>query len=65
MIMQTARSPVPVGDLLDKLGAEIPDAPVLTIDAMVAELVARGVLITSLRPPSTSTDGLAHVLDRL
>ncbi len=65
MIMQAARSPVPVGDLLDKLGAEIPDAPVPAIDAMVAELVARGVLITSLRPPSTSTDGLVHVLHRL
>lgn len=65
MILQAARSPVPVGDLLDKLGAEIPDAPVPAIDAMVAELVARGVLITSLRPPSTSTDGLAHVLHRL
>lgn len=65
MIMQAARSPVSVGDLLDKLGAEIPDAPLAAIDAMVAELVARGVLITSLRPPSTSTDGLAHVLHRL
>lgn len=65
MIMQAARSPVPVGDLLDKLGAQTPDAAVSAIDAMVAELVARGVLITSLRPPSTSADGLAHVLDRL
>lgn len=65
IIMEAARSPVSVGDLIDRLGAEIPDAPVPAIDAMVAELVARGVLITCLRPPSTSTNGLAHVVDRL
>lgn len=64
-IMQAARSPIQVGDLIDKVVAEFPDAAVSAIDGMVAELVARGVLITSLRPPSTSTDGLAHVLDQL
>jgi hypothetical protein len=35
------------------------------MESMVAELVARGVLISGLRPPSTCTDGLGHVLDRL
>lgn len=64
-ITQAARSPVQVGDLIDKVAAEFPDAAVSAIDGMVAELVARGVLITSLRPPSTSTDGLAHVLHQL
>jgi thiopeptide-type bacteriocin biosynthesis protein len=64
-VMRSARSPIQVGDLLDKLATEIPGAAVGAIDAMLAELVARGVLITSLRPPSTTTDGLAHVLDQL
>ncbi len=64
-IMHTARSPIQAGDLIDKLATEFPDAPVSAIEGMVAELVARGVLITSLRPPSTSTDGLAHVLHQL
>ncbi len=64
-LMQAARSPIQVGDLIDKVAAEFPAAAVSAIDAMVAELVARGVLITSLRPPSTSTDGLAHVLHQL
>lgn len=65
MIMHAARSPVQVGDLIDELAAEYPDAPVSALDAVVAELVTRGILITSLRPPSTSTDALAHVVDRL
>ncbi|MGH3869865.1 MAG: lantibiotic dehydratase family protein [Pseudonocardiaceae bacterium] len=64
-IMQAVRSPIRIGDLTDKLAAEFPDAEFSAIDGMVAELVARGVLITSLRPPSTSTDGLAHVLHQL
>lgn len=64
-IMHVARSPIQVGDLIDKLAAEFATAPIPALDAMVAQLVARGVLITSLRPPSTTTDGLAHVLVRL
>ncbi|MGH3842355.1 MAG: lantibiotic dehydratase [Pseudonocardiaceae bacterium] len=64
-IMHTARSPIQAGDLIDKLATEFPDAPVSAIEHMVAELVTHGVLITSLRPPSTSTDGLAHVLHQL
>lgn len=64
-IMHVARSPIQVSDLIDKLAAEFASAPIPALDAMVAQLVARGVLITSLRPPSTTTDGLAHVLVRL
>ncbi|MGH3831743.1 MAG: lantibiotic dehydratase family protein [Pseudonocardiaceae bacterium] len=64
-IMHVARSPIQVGDLVDKLAAEFANAPIPALDAMVAQLVAHGVLITSLRPPSTITDGLAHVLARL
>ncbi|HVQ99755.1 MAG TPA: lantibiotic dehydratase [Mycobacterium sp.] len=64
-IMHVARSPIQVGDLIDKLAAEFANAPIPALDAMVAQLVAHGVLITSLRPPSTTTDGLAHVLARL
>ncbi|MGH3546708.1 MAG: lantibiotic dehydratase [Pseudonocardiaceae bacterium] len=64
-IMHVARSPIQVGDLIDKVAAEFANAPIPALDAMVEQLVARGVLITSLRPPSTTTDGLAHVLARL
>ncbi|MEV6157137.1 lantibiotic dehydratase [Nonomuraea sp. NPDC052129] len=64
-VMELAQAPVRAGDLVDGLAAAFPDARVPAIEAMVAELVTCGVLITSLRPPSTSVDGLAYVLDRL
>jgi len=65
MIVRMARSPVGVGDLIAKPGADFGTASVAALDAVVAELMARGVLISDLRPPSTSTDSLAHVLRRL
>ncbi|MEU8140612.1 lantibiotic dehydratase [Nonomuraea sp. NPDC048901] len=64
-VMELAQAPVRAGDLVDGLAATFPAARVPAIEAMVAELVTCGVLITSLRPPSTSVDGLAYVLDRL
>lgn len=64
-IRETARSPIRAGDLVDKIAAEHPGAPVEALAAMVGELIARGVLISSLRPPSTVTDALAYLLDRL
>jgi len=64
-VVRGARSSIRVGDLLDKLAAEIPWAAAAAVDVMLAELVARGFLITSLRLRSTSTDGLAYVLDQL
>lgn len=64
-VMSLARSPLRGGDLVDKLAAEHSGAPVDGLEAMVGELTARGVLISSLRPPSTATDPLAHLLDRL
>jgi lantibiotic biosynthesis protein len=64
-IREAARSPIRAGDLVNKIAAEHPGAPVDALAAMVGELIALGVLISSLRPPSTSTDALAHLLDRL
>ncbi|MFD4144095.1 lantibiotic dehydratase [Streptomyces sp. NPDC058572] len=64
-VMSLARSPLRGGDLIDKLAAEHPGAPVEGLEAVVGELMARGVLISSLRAPSTATDALAHLLDRL
>jgi hypothetical protein len=64
-ITHAARSPIQVGDLIDKLAADFPDASIPALDALVAELVGCGVLITGLRPPSTSTDGLAQILEQL
>ncbi|WP_239314034.1 lantibiotic dehydratase, partial [Frankia sp. Cj3] len=35
------------------------------VEGMVAQLLVCGVLVSSLRPPATCTDGLAHLLDAL
>jgi lantibiotic biosynthesis protein len=64
-VLHTAPTPLPVRDLIDKLAAEFPAAAAEALDAMVAQLIAEGVLVTSLRPPATSADGLQHVLDQL
>ncbi len=64
-VMQAASCPIRSDDLVKKLSAEIPDAPVSMLDDVLAELIACGALITSLRPPATCTDGLVHVLDEL
>jgi hypothetical protein len=65
MVRYSAVAPIRVGDLVDKLAAEFPHAERQTVDAMVAELVAHGVLITTLRPPLTAVDGLGHVVAAL
>lgn len=64
-VVQAAQSPVRGADLTGKLAAEFPDTPEPVIDAMLAQLVAQRVLLTSLRPPSTATDPLGHVLAAL
>lgn len=65
MVLSLACSSIRVGELVDKLAAEFPNVELQTVDAMVAELVARGVLITTLRPPLTAVDGLSHVVAAL
>ncbi|MFI0242538.1 lantibiotic dehydratase [Streptomyces sp. NPDC016845] len=64
-IMSTARSPVRAGDVVDKVAAQYPGAPAAAVTALVGELMTHGVLISSLRPPSTTVDTLGHLVDRL
>jgi len=64
-VIQAAQSPIRLGELADKLTAEFPGTPGSMIEGMLAELVAQGILITSLRSPMTTTDPLAHVIETL
>lgn len=64
-IWELATSPIKVGALAGKIAAEHPGATVPALEALVGELMTRGVLISSLRPPSTAPDALAYLLDRL
>ncbi|MEU4300299.1 lantibiotic dehydratase [Kitasatospora aureofaciens] len=64
-VLAAARRPVAFGVLAEKLSAEFPTAPGARIEGVLTELVARGVLITSLHAPATEADPLGHLLAAL
>lgn len=61
-VLTAAGSPIRFDALSNQLTAEFPSASVDKIDAMLHGLVDAGVLITSLRPPMTSSDALSHLI---
>jgi thiopeptide-type bacteriocin biosynthesis protein len=61
--LRLARSPVAAAELAAGLAAEFPGVAPARIDAVIGQLMACGALVSDLRPPSTVTDGLGHVLD--
>ncbi|MEV6209543.1 lantibiotic dehydratase [Kitasatospora sp. NPDC051914] len=61
--MAAAAKPVAFHDLVEHLCASYPERA--QVAGLLAELVHRGALLTSLRPPMTSTDPLGHVLGEL
>jgi thiopeptide-type bacteriocin biosynthesis protein len=63
--LRLARAPLTAGELAAQIAARFPPATGGQADAMTGQLIACGALVTSLRPPSTATDGLALVLDAL
>ena|GEM_PF-515347 len=62
--MASAASPIRFVDVVDALSAEL-DLPAPAVEQFVAGLLVHGMLVSSLRPPATCTDGLAHLLDAL
>ncbi|MEU1808427.1 lantibiotic dehydratase [Micromonospora aurantiaca (nom. illeg.)] len=65
LALSLAHSPLPWDELVDTVAAAFPGSPRASADAMVAGLVDHGVLISALRPPSTCTDPIRHVLNTL
>ncbi|MCG5446189.1 lantibiotic dehydratase [Micromonospora sp. NIE79] len=65
LAVSLAAAPVSWTELVDKVTAAFPRTPRESADALVADLVDHGVLISSLRPPSTCADPLRHILDQL
>ncbi|MEV0167796.1 lantibiotic dehydratase [Nonomuraea fuscirosea] len=65
LALKAANVPVPFGCLAEQLQAAFPTATLGTITTLLADLVAQGFLLTSLRPPSTVVDGLPYVIDHL
>ncbi|WP_103349782.1 lantibiotic dehydratase [Amycolatopsis sp. CA-128772] len=64
-VLAAAGSPIRFSTLADQLTAEFPSAPRGKIDTLLHGLIDAGVLITSLRPPMTSADALAHLTGAL
>jgi len=64
-VLELARSPITVGDIVAKLHAGYPDTPRSVIEDMVRGLVAHRILITSLRAPMTCDDALGHLVAEL
>ncbi|MFI9630104.1 lantibiotic dehydratase [Streptomyces sp. NPDC052042] len=60
--LETAGAPIRTADLAAKLAADFPHVPTPRVNGLLAGLIAQRLLVTNLRPPSTATDPLAHVL---
>ncbi|WP_225796029.1 lantibiotic dehydratase [Streptomyces aculeolatus] len=65
MALAGARRPIPVGALVDMLSAAFPATAPERVQALLGELLKRRVLITNLHAPSTATDALGYLLERL
>jgi len=64
-VLTAAGPPVRVDTLADQMTARFPSASPDKIRTLLNGLVDAGVLITSLRPPMTSVDGLSHLIGAL
>jgi len=64
-VLAATREPIRFGTLADKLGAEFPEAGPEKARRLLAELIRRRALITSLHAPSTETDALDYLLGQL
>ncbi|GAA1625320.1 lantibiotic dehydratase [Catellatospora bangladeshensis] len=62
LVLQHAAKPIPFSDLLSRVAAAGPSIAPARIEALLHRLISSGHLITSLQPPLTAVDGLAHVL---
>jgi class I lanthipeptide synthase len=60
-----AAEPIRFGELAGRLRTEFPAASLDKVHAVLAELVAGHILLTSLRAPMTTVDSLAHLVKQL
>jgi thiopeptide-type bacteriocin biosynthesis protein len=63
--VEAAQSPVGVAVLEGKLEAQFPEAPPGSVSAVIDGLIDAGFLVTSLYPPQTAADPLAHLTGAL
>lgn len=63
--LTAARSPIRGDQLAEKVAAEFPSASPSTVAGLLADLLDRGALISSLRAPSTVADAFGYLIDQL
>lgn len=64
-VLAATQAPIRFGTLVDKLQAEFPEAGPEKARQLLAELIRRRVLITSLHAPSTETEALGYLVSQL
>ncbi|MET9293063.1 lantibiotic dehydratase [Streptomyces sp. NPDC003077] len=64
-VLALAQSPITVADLVAKLRVDYPNTSPQTIEAMLCDLVAHRVLLTTLHAPMTCDDALGHLVAQL
>ncbi len=64
-VLELTAEPVQFTELGRRLCERFPGTPEHRVNGLLGQLVEREFLLTDLRPPTTATDPLAHVLDRL
>ncbi|WP_410673196.1 lantibiotic dehydratase [Amycolatopsis sp. cmx-4-68] len=64
-VLAAAGAPIRFDTLAEQMTAEFPSASRGKIDTLLHGLIDAGVLITSLRPPMTSADAVAHLTGAL
>ncbi|MBP2353310.1 thiopeptide-type bacteriocin biosynthesis protein [Kribbella aluminosa] len=62
LISRAAQKPIQRSDLCERIAERSPGTARSVIDTMLNQLVGQRILITSLRPPMTTLDPVAHVL---
>ncbi|MCT6782318.1 lantibiotic dehydratase [Streptomyces sp. CS7] len=65
LILRAADAPIRIGELTEKLTAEFPAVAPERVKRLLAVLVRRRVLITSLHAPVTEPDALGHLVTQL
>ncbi|MEU6379534.1 lantibiotic dehydratase [Streptomyces sp. NPDC046909] len=64
-VLEAARTPIPYDLLVQRLAEQFPGARPDQVTGLIGDLLGKHILISSLWPPMTSLDTLAHLCDEL
>ncbi|MGW3955376.1 lantibiotic dehydratase [Streptomyces sp. NPDC004752] len=64
-VLEAAGAPIPYDGLVHQLARQFPTARPEQLTGLISDLLSKNILISSLWPPMTSVDTLAHLCDEL